>query len=810
MAQYLTEEERFRRLLQPDNADSGESPLEAIDFAKILYILRKNWYWLIIFPFLSVSVAYLYLRYTKPIFQSTANLKMEFKDESAGLDLRIGLNQENPIDNIAGELEVIRSPLIYEEVLNNINLSVEYYAEGRILDNEMHGFSPIEVQALVLNENLYNQKFYIESKNAQTYKIEVKNNKNTIAEYQGRFGEWLKNKDIELLISLKQNLANYNESIYFVLNSKGKSMNYLANNLEAFILNPQAKIISITFKDYNANKARDVLRTISEVYRVKSVEIKNRANRQKKEYLDAQIEKTEKELNAYEAEMERFIIQNKTNNIEGKISELVNKIQQLTEERYKINAKLQTIIELEIFVNQRFVDSKNIPLMPDVDGAILQQISELNRLRQIRQQQELSETSASYSYQTLDIKINNLQKNISESIDRYKKKILKELAEITQKLAEIEANFLGLPSKITEFNKLKKKYETVQSYYNNLIQQKIQIGLAEAGTVPNFEIISPASMPSIPISPKKTLIYGVAGGIGVLLSLLLIVGKYLLKDTIGSQQELEKLVSMPVVGAIPKYRRFKMEHSKLIVHQNPKSVISESFRNIRTNLDFMFPRSEKEAGQKVVSVTSTISGEGKTFVTINLGGIIAMSGLRVVIIDLDMRKPKVHLGLNGSNEKGISTILIGRHSLEECLRTTEIENLSYISAGPVPPNPSELILRNEFKELIKTLKELYDVVLIDTPPVGLVTDAMLIMSQVDVRFFVLRANYSRRGFAKNIQKITSLQQIRSVGLILNAVEEQGKYGYGYGYGYGYYEEKNAPKSTGWLAKFKTKLLFWKK
>ncbi len=806
MAQYLTEEEHFRKLLQTDNTDSGESPLEAIDFAKIFYILRKNWYWLIVLPFLSVLVAYLYLRYTKPVFQSTANLKMEFKDEEVGF--RIGFNQDSPVDNIAGELEVIRSPLIYEEVLNNIKLSVEYYAEGRILDNEIYGFSPIEVQALVLNETLYNQKFYIESQDDQTYKIEVKNNNNTTAEYQGKFDEWLKNKDIELFISLKKSLSNYNERIYFVLNSKGKSMNYLASNLEAFILNPQAKIISITFKDYNANKARDILKTISEVYRVKSVEIKNRANRQKKEYLDNQIEKTEKELNTYEVEIEKFIIQNKTNNIEGKIGELVNKIQQLTEERYRINTKLQNIIELEIFVNQRFVDAKNIPLIPDIDGAILQQISELNRLRQIRQQQELSETSSTYSYQVLDLKITNAQRNINETIDRYKKKILKELAEITQKLTEIEASFLRLPSKITDFNKLKKKYETVQNYYNNLIQQKIQIGLAEAGTVPNFEIISPASMPSVPISPKKMLIYGVAGGIGVLLSLLLIVGKYLLKDTISSQEELEKLVSMPVVGAIPKYRKYKMELSKLIVHQNPKSAISESFRNIRTNLDFMFPHSKKELNQKVVSITSTVSGEGKTFVTINLGGIIAMSGLRVVIVDLDMRKPKVHLGLNGSNEKGVSTILIGRHSLEECLRTTEIENLSYVSAGPVPPNPSELILRNEFKELIKALKELYDVVLIDTPPVGLVTDAMLIMSQVDVRFFVLRANYSRRGFAKNIQKITSLQQIRSVGVILNAVEEQSKYGYRYGYGY--YEEKNNQKLVNWLNQIKNKLLFWKK
>ena len=170
-----------------------------------------------------------------------------------------------------------------------------------------------------------------------------------------------------------------------------------------------------------------------------------------------------------------------------------------------------------------------------------------------------------------------------------------------------------------------------------------------------------------------------------------------------------------------------------------------------------------------------------------------MSGLRVVIIDLDMRKPKVHLGLNGINDKGVSTILIGRHSLEECLRTTEIDNLSYIAAGPIPPNPSELVLREEFRDLVKSLKELYDVVLIDTPPVGLVTDAMIIMQHVDVRLFVLRANYSKRFFAKNIQKIMRLHQIQRGGMVLNSVETRGSYGYGYG---GYYEDQ-VPKRKWW-------------
>jgi capsular exopolysaccharide synthesis family protein len=815
MAQFLTEEEKFRQMMQsPDSGEEDQSPLDSIDFEKILHILRKNWYWLLIIPTLFLSSAYLYLRYTKPLFQSTSNLKMEIKDESIGLIVQNPVISTNNQDNIAGELEVIRSPIIFDEVAKKLDLSVSYFAEGRILDNEMYGFSPIVVKTNAINERLYGSKFYISTENGRDFTLRRKVNGGFLEEYKGVFDQPLKNPDLDIVVSLKKDLSSYSENIFFVPNSKNSVMGYLSNNLEAAIINPQAKIIGISFKDFNASKARDILHTISEVYRNKTVEIKNRANKQKKEYLDSQIDKTEKELNFYEAQMEKFIIENKTNNIEGKIGELVSKIQQLTEERIKLNVKLQSIIELQMYVQQRAsIDSKNIPIMPEIDAGIMQQLIDLNKLKAIRQEQELSESASTYGSQKLALQIGNLQKMINESIERNKTKLLKDMTEIGVKLAEIEQAFYGLPSKITEFNKLRKKYETVQTYYNSLIQQKIQIDLAEAGTVPSFEVIAPANTPVMPISPKKTIIYIIAGIAGTILGLLVIVGKYLLKNTIGSQAELEKLVSLPIMGSVPKYKKEKLEVSKLIVHKNPKSAVSESFRNIRTNLDFMFSHNEKDkrkTPQKVISVTSTISGEGKTFITINLGGIIAMSGLRVVILDLDMRKPKVHLGLNGTNEKGISTILIGRHSLEECLRTTDIENLAYIAAGPIPPNPSELILRDDFSELIKNLQDIYDVILIDTPPVGLVTDAMIIMQQVDVRFFVMRANYSKRGFAKNIQRIAKAHQIPRIGLILNSIESKGSYGYGYGYGYGYdgyYEEENKNNEKwGFMQTLKDKIL----
>jgi tyrosine-protein kinase Etk/Wzc len=324
--------------------------------------------------------------------------------------------------------------------------------------------------------------------------------------------------------------------------------------------------------------------------------------------------------------------------------------------------------------------------------------------------------------------------------------------------------------------------------------------LKEAGTVAGFDIIAPAITPTIPISPKKMLFYGIATGVGIFLSLALVLLQYVLHDTITSQKDLEKLTHLPILGAVPRYKKEKLVYSQLLIHLNPKSSMSEAFRSIRTNLDFMFPNSKADKSrfsQKIISITSNISGEGKTFVTANLGGIIAYSGLKVVILDLDMRKPKIHFAFKTDNDKGVSTILIGKHSIEECIKKTEIPNLDFITAGALPPNPSELILTEDFTTLLSDLKKIYDVVLLDTPPVGLVTDGFLIMQNTDARLFVLRADYSKKVFAKNVNRIVQNNKIARVGLILNSVDNNGgAYGYGYSYG-GYYEDNNLKSPTLW-------------
>jgi len=303
---------------------------------------------------------------------------------------------------------------------------------------------------------------------------------------------------------------------------------------------------------------------------------------------------------------------------------------------------------------------------------------------------------------------------------------------------------------------------------------------------------------------------------GVLVSLIIIVIKYLFHNNITSLHDISKQsnASIGILGMVPKYKK-EIPISQLLVDKSPKSLIAESFRTIRTNLQFV----DNSPGSKTIAVTSTISGEGKTFVVINLAGIISFSNKKVIVLDLDMRKPKIHLGFGVDNIRGMSTLLIGKDKISDCIQHSNLSSLDFITAGPIPPNPSELIIGGMMDELLEQLKQIYDIILIDTPPVGLVTDGISIIQKADYPIYVFRADFSKKQFVQNVDRLINEHKFNRVSVVLNGVDiDRNKYGYDYGYGYGYgysygygyggygyYEElkpKNKKGRSGFFSSFK--------
>jgi capsular exopolysaccharide synthesis family protein len=268
----------------------------------------------------------------------------------------------------------------------------------------------------------------------------------------------------------------------------------------------------------------------------------------------------------------------------------------------------------------------------------------------------------------------------------------------------------------------------------------------------------------------------------------------LLYDEVTSIENLKNYTKVPILGAIPNYQK-QIPISQLLVDKKPNSIFTESFRNIRSNLQFI----SHEKGSKIISVTSTIAGEGKTFVAINLAGILSISDKKVILLDFDLRKPRIHLGFDTDNNKGISTILINQNTIGECIKHSNKNNFDFITAGPVPPNPSEIIMCEEKNKMLNSLKNDYDYIIIDTPPIGIVTDAMDNIQKADYPIYVMKANSSKRYFINNINNLFKEKNLSRLSIVLNGIDLHVS-NMKYGYGYGYYDDENETKKRSLIKK----------
>jgi len=584
---------------------------------------------------------------------------------------------------------------------------------------------------------------------------------------------------------------------------------YLDHNLKAEVLNPNANTLKISFLDNNRTKAQRIVNALDTVYRDVKLSHKKETTEKSLTYLDKQLEENGKNLINAEDALQNFAQQSGTYDAKGELKAISTKLEAIDEEKLKLEQKLTLLSEVGQRASQeRLTPSDEITVAQSIPGLALledatlsQQLNELNSL-----QQNLRRIRRSYQDQLEAVQgplaqLKFAQAALQRQLVQTQKQLRNQIAFLDTQRNKLNEQVNSIPGKETKLERLRRPLELYGNSYQMLLEKKVEFNIKNAGTTADFQILSPAYAPEEPISPKKLLVYAIGLAGGLILGLGLIGARYLMHNTITSVNELERNTKASVLGVIPSYDKEQMNISRLVVDKNPKSSVSEAIRSIRTNLDFVSPAAKK----RLISVTSTISGEGKTFVTVNLGGIIALSGQRVVILDLDMRKPKVNLAFDAENVRGITTILIDRHTVAECIQHTSIESLDFISAGPTPPNPSELILNPRFDLMLEELYRSYDVILIDTPPVGLVTDGILIMRKADVPIYIVRANYSRKAFLKNMNRLMRNNQFSRMSTILNDAKSQGSYGYGYGYGYGYsqgygtqgmgYYEDHIPKRT---------------
>lgn len=753
--------------------------MDTIDFDKLKMLLRKNIVWLLLLIFGANLATYLYLRYTKNVYEASSEVKLDIKQDATEFGIK-NLQDAQNVNIISGEIEQMTSRLFYNRVLDSIDLWVSYYSLGQVLNNELYHTAPFHVQYSSTLHPYQNIPIYFNFTGPEEYKITVGDQ-----EVAGKIGEPLTLNGLEMKITKTFYYSLYHDDNYFfILHSRENLLSFLDSHTAVEPLSYEANTIRISFRDFNQYKARDIVNKIDSMYINYSNEQKNATTKQKIEWINSELDQIEGKMEDYENYFENFTIQNKSNDVNTDLKNTITTLYAIDSQRFQLTRKLNAINGLvERFAANDF--SVSLGSRQYLPSYLDKHIEALQVLTRDIEKLGLSYNETTFAFKQKENELERVRNIVYGQINDLKKEWNTQLNDLAKQKANLEKRFASMPDKNTQFTKNQRFYKLYEEFYLSMMQAKSEFEIAQAGSTPDFKILSPATMSAAPISPKRPMIYGIGFTAGLVLCLMFIGLLYMVDNRVTTSHEIEKHVNAPLLAVIPESRH--TTRTPFHVLDNPKSIVSEAIRTLRTNLDFF----TVESKTKMISISSTIAGEGKSFLALNLGGVIAMSRKKVVLVDLDMRKPKHNIPFNiPDGQKGMSTALIRKYKIEDCIVSTGLENFDYIPAGPHPPNPSELLMNGDFTAIINRLKELYEFVIIDTPPVGLVTDGIMAMKKTDVTIYVVRANYSRKDFLQNVERIQKLHKISNISVVFNAVPSSSRM-----YGYGYYEDQTPLKKS---------------
>ena len=776
---------------------------DEFDLGLFIKVVKNNIAWIILFFIIAFLMAFLYLRYTYPIYSAKAIIQIQPKNDNTNV---LQIKDYSIKSDLPSKIELLKSAVFLDTVFSKLPLDVSYYQIGNVLNFEMYKTSPFEIEYRNQINELNNIPVYFSFTDEKN--VNINTNVNNIERtFRIQTEKWVRLPIIDSVIvhvrnyeKIRKDMKGVNEYPYYVVFSRKENLvRQYYSTLEVVVENEAAGTVEIYCYERNAAKASNIVNTLVEEFKKYDIAKQSESADNTIKFVDNQLKIFYDKLYDSEVELQNFKTANKLND-DTPLPDFSNRINDLEKQLNELQLQESSlkIIEQAILENENMDIYKLISILSGgkQETSLESFLSELRKLISKKQDILYSRTKNSNLIAVIDYQIDVQRKLIYETIKA-------SLSDIYNKKNEVENRIVSYEDEIKrsalsfdriEFIRLQILNTINQGYYNKLVEIKSQLSISNAGITSENRLLEASTTPTVPFFPSQRIV--VLGALigWFLVSLALIIIRYLFHNEITSMNEIFKHISVPMLGIVPNYRD-TIPISQLLVDKKPKSIIAESLRSIRSNLEFL----SKSDGPKVLAITSTISGEGKTFVALNLAGIIAFSEKKVIILDLDMRKPKIHVGFGVPNDKGMSTILINRNSIQECVFKSSLNNLDFITAGPVPPNPSELIISARMVEVLNELKNSYDLIVIDNPPIGLVTDGIKIIKMADYPVYVFRENFSKRNFVQNVKKLINDNNITNLSIIVNSVDIKRSgygysgvydydYGYGYGYGFGYYDE----------------------
>ncbi len=761
----------------------------------------------------ALIIAFISNKFSSPVYknQTTMLLSQDKQNaflESGNMMQGIGLFQGN--QDIENEMQILKSFSVVNSAIKRLSLEVSYYIEEPVIPQldipfkseiELYKSTPITVIIDQTHPQLVRSNFYLNLVNDSTFKLCVNSESAFLFDfanekgagsidslnYLGKFhfGELISEKYFKFTILLK-NKIDFTEMEGKRLFFKMNHINYLTlgymRRFQVEVVSQNSSFVNITFTGSNKAKVTDILNALTRVYLEQNLEKKNRMALNTINFIDSQIQDVSDSLHRTESKLQSFRSTHQVMDLNFQGQKIYEQMNQLEEQLANLEIQRQYYDYIRKYFNENEdVNDLAAPSAMNIDdiqiNSLINQLMDLNS-----QRNKIVKGSATKNLFLKDIntQIKNLKTTILENINYSYNQLDIAIQVVNGRMAELSSEISRMPRTERELFGIERKFKLDDAIYTFLLQKKAEAQIARASNAPDYEVIDEAKLfVATQISPRTKLSYLIGIFLGLLFPLVYILGRDFLNNKLVEPKDVETLTSLPIIGTILNNKM----RSETVIKDYPKSPIADSFRAVRTNLNFFAKGKEK----LTILVTSSISGDGKSFCAANLASVYALFGKKTLLMGFDLRKPGLHLDFELTNDKGITSYLINEAAVSEIIQPTPIKNLDFIAAGPTPPNPMELIASEKTKDLFENLKNRYDYIIIDSAPIGAVADSFLLVEFADVSIFVTRLNFTIKELISENLKNIERKNLSNFTVLINDFKLS-KTSYGYVYHSKYYQQ----------------------
>ena len=745
------------------------------------------WPWLLASTIIALIIGNLYLRYSTPIYKSSAELLINDSKKGGSSnqdDLMQQLKINNNRINVDNEIEILKSRSLMNEVVHKLHLNVLYSIKGKFKSTLLYRNKPFEMRVSDSSESYYSCK--VKFLNENEYEIIESNNK-TI---RGHFADTVITH-VGKTVLYKTSYFTLGNNIYTVnLVPATECAKSFMRAVDYSVPSKNSSCITLSMLDDIPQRAVDVLNTLMSVYKQANIDARSMIAERTMAFIDLRLELIGGDLSGVEKGIEEFKQQYAIADMATQSRALVESSSATLEQLSQMQLELEVIGAVSDHMRNSDDESLVLPASLLDNQGLADLMTRFNAIQTQIENSLISKTTDNPITQTLIKQKNELKENIIAALNSSKKETEIKVNKIKSALGIINSKISEVPSVERLYLEASRQQSIKQDLYVFLLKKREETAIERSSTVADAYVIDPAIVENQPVKPNHSKVLMTALLIGLIIPFAFIIIRRALNIRIISKNDIAKVTSIPVVGEIGN----NITKQSIAVEKNSRTLISEQFRALRTNLQYMLT---DERG-KVLLVTSSMSSEGKSFVTVNMAITLAMSGKKVIILEFDLRKPKVSRMLGIDNTNGFSNYAIGKSRYEDIIVPSGIdENLFVLPSGPIPPNPAELILLLQTEELFTRLKEDFDYVFIDTSPIGLVADAQLLYKFADLTLYIVRQGYTYKQQLNIPNELYVTGKMPRICIIVNDVvanrgfaygygyEENYGYGYGYGTGYGY-------------------------